>query len=166
MLTGDAYSSRRLVPAHLGLAYVQPVETNLFPELFVIFFRTIHFEHHLILSRFCFGHMYPPSLRSKTRPRETLLFPTWIYSCQSIGTVNFAPPFTTSVRILIFILQTFRSWVATSRLHPHMAFFISQLIRYSTRGLAPLMNVLFWGRCDFPISFSGTNIKKTFGIVS
>ena len=24
-----------------------------------------------------------------------------------------------------------------------------------TPGLAPLMNVLFWGRCDFPISFSG-----------
>ena len=27
-----------------------------------------------------------------------------------------------------------------------------------TSGLAPLMNVLFWGRCDFPISFSGRDM--------
>ena len=28
------------------------------------------------------GQMYPLSLRSKTRRRETLLIPTWICSCQ------------------------------------------------------------------------------------
>ena len=27
-----------------------------------------------------------------------------------------------------------------------------------TQGLAPLMNVLFWGRCDLPISFSGRDM--------
>ena len=29
-----------------------------------------------------------------------------------------------------------------------------------TSGLAPLMNVLFWGRCDFPISFSGRDMSQ------
>ena len=64
----------------------------------------------------------PLNLRSKTRRRATLLLPTWIYSCQSVGTVNFTLPFTTSVTILISILQTFRSWAATSHLRPPMAF--------------------------------------------
>ena len=31
----------------------------------------------------------PLNLRSKTQRRATLLLPTWIYSCQSVGTVNF-----------------------------------------------------------------------------
>ena len=73
----------------------------------------------------------PLNLRSKTRRRATLLLPTWIYSCQSVGTVNFTLPFTTSVTILISISQTFRSWAATSHLRPPMAFFISQLLRYA-----------------------------------
>ena len=55
------------------------------------------------------GQMYPLSLRSKTRRRATLLLPTWICSCQSVGTVNFTLPFTTNVTISISILQTFRS---------------------------------------------------------
>ena len=87
----------------------------------------------------------PLSLRSKTRRRATLLLPTWICSCQSVGTVNFALPFTTNVTISIPILQTFRSWVATSHLHPPMAFLSHN--SSDTQGLAPLMNVLFWGRC-------------------
>ena len=64
----------------------------------------------------------PLSLRSKTQRRATRLLPTWIYSCQSVGTVNFALPFTTSVPISISILQTFRSWVATSHPRQPMAF--------------------------------------------
>ena len=106
----------------------------------------------------------PLNLRPKTRRRATLLLPTWIYSCQSVGTVNFTLPFTTSVAILISILQTFRSWAATSHLRPPMAFLSHN--SSDTPGLAPLMNVLFWGRCDFPISFSGRDIKGTFEIVS
>ena len=70
-------------------------------------------------------------MRSKTQPRATLLLPTWIYSCQSVGTVNFTLPFTTSVTILISILQTFRSWAATCHLCPAYGVFISQLIRYA-----------------------------------
>ena len=98
------------------------------------------------------------SLRSKTRRRATLLLPTWICSCQLVGTVNFILPFTTNVTISISILQTFRSWVATSHLRPPMAFLSHNLS--DTPGLAPLMNVLFWGRCDFPISFSGRDMSR------
>ena len=100
--------------------------------------------------------IYNLNLRSKTRQRKTLLLPTSIYSCQSVGTVNVTLPFKTSVTILIFILQTFRSWAATSHLRLPMAF-----LSYNssdTPGLAPLMNVLFWVRCDFPISFLGRDI--------
>ena len=56
------------------------------------------------------GQMYPPELDIKdTTESNTSLLPTWIYSCQSVGTVNFTLPFTTSVTISISILQTFRS---------------------------------------------------------
>ena len=55
------------------------------------------------------GQMYPPELEIKDTTEATLLLPTWICSCQSVGTVNFALPFTTNVTISISILQTFRS---------------------------------------------------------
>ena len=55
------------------------------------------------------GQMYPLRLRTKKRRRATLIIPTRICSCQSVGTaVNFALPFT-SVTISISILQTLRS---------------------------------------------------------
>ena len=92
------------------------------------------------------------------RRRATLLLPSWICSCQSVGTVNFILPFTTNVTISISILQTFRSWVATSHLRPPMAFLSHNLS--DTPGLAPLMNVLFWGRYDFLISFSGRDMSR------
>ena len=87
------------------------------------------------------GQMYLLSLRSKAQRRATLLLPTWIYSSQSVGTVNFALLFTTSVTISIFILQTFRSWVATSHFRQSMAYLSHN--SSDTPGLAPLMNVLF-----------------------
>ena len=68
----------------------------------VLYINNPDFENYL-------SQMYPLNLRSKTRRRATLLLPSWIYSCQSVGTVNFKLPFTTSVTILISILQTFRS---------------------------------------------------------
>ena len=52
----------------------------------------------------------------------------------------------------------FRSRVATSHLHPPMAFLSHN--SSDTPGLAPLMNVLFGGRCDFPISFSGRDMSR------
>ena len=100
----------------------------------------------------------PLSLKSKTRRRATLLLPTWICSSQSVETVNFALPFTTNVTISISILQTFHSWVATSHLRPPMAFLSHN--SSDTPGLAPLMNVLIWGRCDFPISFLGRDMSR------
>ena len=67
--------------------------------------RTVHID---ILTTFCplitktlrmiSVRCIPLSLRSKTRRRATLLLPTWICSCQSVGTVNFALPFTTTWR--------------------------------------------------------------------
>ena len=67
----------------------------------------------------------PLSLRSKTRRRATLLPPTWICSCQSVGTVNVVLLFTTNVTISISILQTFRSWVATSHLRRLWCFYLT-----------------------------------------
>ena len=104
------------------------------------------------------GQMYPLSLRSKTRRRATLSA-SYLDLLLSIGReVNFALPFTTNATISISILQTFRSWVATSHLRPPMAFLSHN--SSDTPGLAPLMNVLFWGRCDFPISFSGRDTSR------
>ena len=100
----------------------------------------------------------PLSLRSKTQLRAKLLLPTWIYFCQSVGKVNFAFPITTSVMISISILQTFHSCVATSHPRQPMVFLFHN--SSDTPGLAPLMNVLFCGRCDFPISFSGTDMSR------
>ena len=55
------------------------------------------------------GQMYPPELEIKDTTESNTSASYWIYSCQSVGTVNFTLPFTTSVTILISILQTFRS---------------------------------------------------------
>ena len=46
----------------------------------------------------------------------------------------------------------------TSHLRPPMEFLSHN--SSDTPGLAPLMNVLFWGRCDFPISFSGRDMSR------
>ena len=100
----------------------------------------------------------PLSLRSKTRRGATLLLPTWICSCQSVGKVNFELFFTTSVTISISLLQIFRSSVATSNLCPPMAFLSHN--SSDTPGLSPLMNVSFWGRFNFPISFLGRDISR------
>ena len=107
--------------------------------------------------------MYPLSLRSKTRWRATPLLPTWIHSCQSVGAVNFAFSFTTNVTISISILQTFRSWVATSRLRPPMAFLSHNLS--NGPGLAPLMNVKFRGRCHYSKAYRAGMWQVTFEIV-
>ena len=70
------------------------------------------------------------SLRSKTQQRATLLLPTWIYSCQSVGMVNFTLPFTTSVTISISILH-FLFLSSNISSSPAYGVFISQLIRYA-----------------------------------
>ena len=92
------------------------------------------------------------NLRSKTPQRAQLLLLTWIYYCWLGGMVNFTLPSTTNEMISISTSQTFRSWVVTSHLRQPMAFLSLNL--YDTPGLAPRMNVLFWGPGDFPVSYS------------
>ena len=71
------------------------------------------------------GQMYPPELEIKDTTENNTSASYLDCSCQSVGTVNFALPFTTNVTISISILQTFRSWVATSHLRPPMRFYLT-----------------------------------------
>ena len=135
--------------------------------LLLFFFNTINFFN--TIDFFC------PSLLSLTNPiyflcRYGYLFPSTFLglayapiinvetSFSDLAVVNFALPFTTNVTISISILQTFRFWVATFQFRPLMASL--SLKSSDTTGLAPLMNVLFWGQCDFPISFSGRDRSR------
>ena len=98
------------------------------------------------------------NLRSKTRPRATLLLLTWIYFCRSGGTVNFILRFMTNVTISISISQIFHSWVATYQLRPPVASLSHNLS--DMPGPAPRMDVLFWGQHDFQISFSNRDASR------
>ena len=66
--------------------------------------------------------------------------------------VNFTLPSTSSEMISISISQTFRTWVVIFHLRRPMACLFLTL--YDTPGLAPRMNVLFWGPSYFPVSYS------------
>ena len=71
----------------------------------------------------------PLNLRSKTRRRATLLLPNWIYSCQSVGTVNFTlydkrDDFNFHITNFPFLSSNIPS-------SPAYGVFISQLIRYA-----------------------------------
>ena len=69
--------------------------------------------------------------------------------------VNFTLPSTTSEMISISTSQIFRSWVVIFHHRRPMACLSLNL--YDTPGLAPRMNVLFWGPGDFPVSYSNRN---------
>ena len=71
---------------------------------------------------------------------------------------NFTLLFMTNVAISISISQTFCSWVAIFHLCPPMASLSCRLC--IMQGLAPHMDVLFWGQCDFPISFSNRGTSR------
>ena len=58
--------------------------------------------------------------------------------------------------ISISTSQTFRSWVVIFHHRRPMACLSLNL--YDTPGLAPRMNVLFWGPGDFPVSYSKQGI--------
>ena len=103
------------------------------------------------------GQMYPSELEIKDTTESNTLLPTLIYSCRSRVTVSFAPPFTTNVTISTSISQTFRSWVAIFHLRQPMVF--SSHSSYGMPGLAPLMDVLFWGRRDFHLSSSDRDMS-------
>ena len=107
--------------------------------------------------RIIWARCIPLSLRSKTWLRATPLLPTWIYSCRSRVTTSCALPFTIIVTISTSISQTFRSWVAIFHLRQPMVFLSHN--SYGMPGLAPLMNVLFWGRGDFYLSSSDRDMS-------
>ena len=68
------------------------------------------------------------------------------------GMVNFTLPSTTNEMISTSTSQTFPSWVVIFHLCRPMAFLSLNL--YDTPGLAPRMNVSFWGPDDFPVKYS------------
>ena len=72
--------------------------------------------------------------------------------------VNFTLPFTTNNMNSISTLQTFRSRVVINHLCRPMAF--SSLNLYDTPGLAPRMNVLFWGPDNFPVLKQGYLVER------
>ena len=86
------------------------------------------------------GQMYPIQLEIKDTTEYNTSASYLDLPCQSLGTDNFALPFTTSVTISTSILQTFRSWVATSHLRTPMAFLSHN--SSDMQGLAPLINAL------------------------
>ena len=57
-----------------------------------------------------------------------------------------------------FHITNFRSWVATYQLHLPMTSLSNSL--YDILGLAPRMNVSFWGRHDFQISLSNRDTSR------
>ena len=69
----------------------------------------------------------------------------WVISC--------ALPYMTNVTISTFISQTFLSWVAKFHLRKPMVCLSHS--SYGMPGLASLMNVSLWERCDFHVSFLG-----------
>ena len=65
---------------------------------------------------------------------------------------------TTNEMISISTSQTFRSWVVIFHLRQPMEFLSLNL--YDTPGLAPRMNVLYWGPGDFPVSYSNRDTSR------
>ena len=67
MSTGDAYSSRHLVPSHLGLANVLLAEAILIPELVIFpeYFLDFAYYRHVVYT------MSPFSTPSRRRGRPT-----------------------------------------------------------------------------------------------
>ena len=99
------------------------------------------------------GQKYPSELEIQGTSERASLLLTFIYFCQLGGMVNFTLPFTTNEMISISTSLTFHSWADIFHLRRPMAFLSLSL--YDTSGLAPQMDVVFWGPGVFPvISFS------------
>ena len=104
------------------------------------------------------GQIYPPELEIKHTTDSNTSAPYLDLLLQIGRDGQLRISLYDNVTISISILQTFRSWVATSHIRPPIAFLSHN--SSDTPGLAPLMNVLFWGRCDFPISFPGRDMSR------
>ena len=101
------------------------------------------------------GKIYSAELDIKD-PTESITPASYLDILLSIGKDgHFTLPFTTNEMISISTSQTFRFWVEIFHLCRPMAFL--SLNFYDTPGLAPRMNVLFWGPGDFPVSYSNSD---------
>ena len=98
------------------------------------------------------GQMYPVEREIKYTTEKTTLLLTWICYCRFIEMVGFGLPTTTNEMVSISTSQTFRSWVVVFRLRWPMVFL--SLDFCDTPGLAPRLNVLFWGPGDFTVSYA------------
>ena len=96
------------------------------------------------------GKLYPAELEIKDATKSTTSA-----SYLDLLLSNFTLPFISNEMISISTSQTFRSWVVIFHLRRPMAF--SSLSLYDTHGLAPRMNVLFWGPGDIPVSYSNSD---------
>ena len=102
------------------------------------------------------GQMYPVELEIKDTTESTTSA-SYLHLLLSIGRVGQLRS-TTNEMISISTSQTFRSWVVIFNLRQPLVFLSLNL--YDTPGLAPRMNVLFWGPGDFPVSYSNRDISQ------
>ena len=106
----------------------------------------------------CLGQMYPPELevKDKTESNTSVSYLDLLLSIGRDGQLR------TSLYDkrddFNFHITNFPFLSRNIHLRPPMAFLSHN--SSDTPGLAPLMNVLFWGRCDFPISFSGRDMSR------
>ena len=100
----------------------------------------------------------PAELEIKTRLRETPLLPTWIYLLSIGRNGQLRTSLNANVTISTSISQTFLSCVAIFHLRQPMVCLSHK--SYGMSRLAPLMNVLFWERCDFYVRFSGRDVRE------
>ena len=104
------------------------------------------------------GQMYPPELEIKdtTESNTSASYLDLLLSIGRNGQLHTS--FYDKRDDFNFHITNFLPRVATSHLRPPMAFISHK--SSDTPGLASLMNVLFWGRCDFPISFSVRDMSR------
>ena len=99
--------------------------------------------------------MYPAELAIKGTT-ESITSASYL-DLLSIGRdSNFTLPFTTNEMISVSTSQTLRTWVVIFYLRRPMAYRYLSLSLYDTPGIAPNMNVFFWGPGDFPVRYSNS----------
>ena len=99
------------------------------------------------------------SLRWKIRRRATPLLPTWIYYCRSGGMVSLALPLIYNKRHNFNFHITHFSFLSSNiPSSPAYDVFISQLIQY-VRACTCCECLIYWGQCDFHVSFSGKDMS-------
>ena len=102
--------------------------------------------------------MYPPELEIKNKT-ESNTSVSYLDLLQSIGRDGQRRPSLYDKRD-DFNFQITNFPFLRSNIPSSPAYGVLSHNSFDTPGLAPLMIVLFWGRCDFPISFSGRDMSR------